>query len=311
MGGLTAVTIDLLCVGAANLDVIAAVDRAPQPDQRVHARQIVHAGGGPAATAAVAAARQGITVGFCGRVGRDPQGEAIIEGLEAEGIDVSYMVRDREITSGSSVIVVDLTDAGRMICAGTAPAPDRIHAIGSWVHVDQVGHDSLTAEDRGRARISVDHGNPIPRLDLHGVDLYAPARPMLQAVRPGPLPDIARAAAAEGAAAVVVTDGSAGAWVLDSHDLRLVEGFHLDGPLSTLGAGDVFHGALLAGLIHELPLIEAVTRANACAALSCRGLDGRSTIPTATELDDFLRATDGTPAAPRSPSDQLQSKGRS
>ena len=152
-------TIDLLCVGAANLDVIAAVDRAPQPDQRVHARQIVHAGGGPAATAAVAAARQGITVGFCGRVGRDPQGEAIIEGLEVEGIDVSYMVRDREITSGSSVIVVDLTDAGRMICAGTAPAPDRIPAIGSWVHVDQVGHDSLTAEDRGRARISVDHGN--------------------------------------------------------------------------------------------------------------------------------------------------------
>jgi sugar/nucleoside kinase (ribokinase family) len=50
--------------------------------------------------------------------------------------------------------------------------------------------------------------------------------------------------------------------------------------VSTLGAGDVFHGALLAGLVHDLPLREALVQANACAALSCRALDGRSAIPT-------------------------------
>ena len=57
---------------------------------------------------------------------------------------------------------------------------------------------------------------------------------------------------------------------------------------STLGAGDVFHGALLAGLLDGRPLAAAGDFAAAAAALSCRGVDGRSRIPTRTELDLFL-----------------------
>ena len=51
--------------------------------------------------------------------------------------------------------------------------------------------------------------------------------------------------------------------------------------VSTLGAGDVFHGALLVCLVRGLELRDSLIRANACAALSCRALDGRSAIPFA------------------------------
>ena len=54
--------------------------------------------------------------------------------------------------------------------------------------------------------------------------------------------------------------------------------------IDTLGAGDVFHGALLACLVRGLELRPALERANRCAALSCRALDGRSAIPTWEEL---------------------------
>ena len=54
--------------------------------------------------------------------------------------------------------------------------------------------------------------------------------------------------------------------------------------MSTLGAGDVFHGALLAGLVQGRPLRETLELANTAAALSCRALDGRSAIPTLAEL---------------------------
>jgi sulfofructose kinase len=57
---------------------------------------------------------------------------------------------------------------------------------------------------------------------------------------------------------------------------------------STLGAGDVFHGALLAGLVEERPLGEALDRASACAALACEALDGRSGIPDVARLDRFV-----------------------
>ena len=58
----------------------------------------------------------------------------------------------------------------------------------------------------------------------------------------------------------------------------------LDDPVSTLGAGDVFHAALPAALVDEKPLPEALAFANAAAAVSCRALDGRSAIPTPEEV---------------------------
>jgi sulfofructose kinase len=58
----------------------------------------------------------------------------------------------------------------------------------------------------------------------------------------------------------------------------------VDDPVSTLGAGDVFHGALLAAFVRGLALAEALAFANECAALSCRALDGRSAIPTLAEI---------------------------
>lgn len=71
----------------------------------------------------------------------------------------------------------------------------------------------------------------------------------------------------------------------------VLENEHVSAPafpvdvVSTLGAGDVFHGALLAQLVRDVPLPDALAPANACAALSCRALDGRSAIPTGEELD--------------------------
>ena len=55
-------------------------------------------------------------------------------------------------------------------------------------------------------------------------------------------------------------------------------------PVSTLGAGDVFHGALLAALLRDRPLRDALDFANRVAALSTRALDARSAIPTSEEV---------------------------
>lgn len=290
--------IDLLCVGAANLDVIVSVDDSPGPDGRVEAREILRAGGGPAATAAVAAARQGISVGFCGSVGRDAEGEAILEGLIAEGVDVRHVARERDVPSGSSVIVVSLSTAERMICARTAPPPPRIPETTGWVHVDQVGYACLDPITRARSLVSIDHGNPIHDVDLTQIALYVPTRAMLQATFHGEMSAASRAAHHAGADSVVVTDGARGSWFLDADTLVLSEAFALEGQLSTLGAGDVFHGALLSALITGADLPHAVQYANAAAALSCRGLDGRSAIPSPEDVERLLSSRSSTSSQP-------------
>ena len=60
--------------------------------------------------------------------------------------------------------------------------------------------------------------------------------------------------------------------------------------LSTLGAGDVFHGALVAAVVQGLPLDQQLAFANVTAALSCRGLDGRSRIPSLAEVEAAMPA---------------------
>jgi sugar/nucleoside kinase (ribokinase family) len=121
-------------------------------------------------------------------------------------------------------------------------------------------------------QLSVDAGNPIEHLSIDDVTLYAPTEAMDDGQR---------------APITVVTRGADGCIAYAGGEAIDVPGFPVDA-VSTLGAGDVFHGALLAALVRGLPLRDALLRANACAALSCRALDGRSGIPTWDELEEAI-----------------------
>src|SRR5690606_1669142 len=79
-------------VGVATEDAIAVVDRYPGSDERVVSSAMTFGGGGPAATAAVAAARLGIRAAVVAAVGDDEAGARVRERLADEGVDVSGVV---------------------------------------------------------------------------------------------------------------------------------------------------------------------------------------------------------------------------
>ncbi len=290
--------------GVATQDTIALVDRYPGADERIVATELLHAGGGPAATAAVAAARLGVPVAFVGSVGDDPEATAILEGLTAEGVDVSGVSRIPGTRSASSVVIVDSGQATRAII-NRPPAPVQLDrrarellGAADWVHVDQAGWGAVSEWWRTapqRPSLSVDAGNPIADFTPDGVDLYVPTISALR-VRYGDGASISNrspeqllaAAIAEGARTVVATDGGSGSFALG-----VDQGFvHVPGErgalLSTLGAGDVFHGALLAAFHHGLDLRDCLRYANHVAFCSCQGLDGRSAIPAHAEVGAAL-----------------------
>jgi sulfofructose kinase len=266
--------VTVLCVGLATRDTIVAVRSHPEPDGRVVADELVVAGGGPAATAAVTLARLGADVSFAGAVGDDDAGAFVRDGLRAEGVDVSQLAVVAGARTAQSVILVG-PDGSRSIVhhPGTAPLPDVDAPEADWVHVDHAGYG------HARGRLSVDGGNPIPGLDLRGVALYAPTADRLAA----DFGDEAAALAA-GAELVVVTHGASGS----SSGAIDAPGVPCEPLVSTLGAGDVFHGALLAWLVRGAALADALHAANVAASLSCRALDGRSAIPTLAELERSL-----------------------
>ena len=269
----------VVCLGLATLDTILAVPRHPGPDDRVVASELVVAGGGPAATAAVALARLSVDTFFVGAVGDDEVGRRIRAGLEQEGVDVSELAAVPGARSPQSSILVG--GEGRSIVHFRGDAPvlpsERAHRLcrdAAWVHVDHVGY----AVTPRAVRLSIDGGNPIDGLDLAGVALYGPTEIQLRE-QFGSAED----ALAAGADLVVVTSGAGGSTAYTTDGTIEVPGHPVEA-VSTLGAGDVFHGALLAQLVRDVPLPDALAFANECAALSCRALDGRSAIPTLEEV---------------------------
>ena len=243
----------IVCVGLATRDTLYRLPEFPERDGRVIASERVVAGGGPAATAAVAIAKLGVPVRFVGIVDEDLPG---VETVHIPG----RMVESTILVHGATRAIVTERPP-----SFTCP-PEALEGA-EWVHVDHVGYDAVPASRQ--ARVSVDGGFPIPELDMSKIDLYAP---------PADLDDGRRAKL------TVVTRGADGCTAYTEDGEVTVPGYPVDDMVSTLGAGDVFHGALLAAFVRGLDLLAALEKANTAAALSCRALDGRSAIPTWDEL---------------------------
>lgn len=291
--------IKALCVGVVTVDTIALVDKYPASDERVLAESIIRSVGGPAAVAAVTLARQGIKSAFAGTIGEDADGDFILSTLQREGVDTSGITRSSNVTSGS-VIVVSKSEKSRAISTRqpiTQSTPSQtVKTLAKeveWVHVDHVGINQLQTLEiaRGKsAKISFDAGYGVKDFDVRKVDLFAPNDRQMAERHPNLSTAQATEADSKTGSNIVATTMGAKGSVAYSQESGLVSANAVTGEiLSTLGAGDVFHGALLAQLISGFDLADALNRANVVAGLSCRGLDGISKIPTKSELDAYLK----------------------
>lgn len=280
------------------MDTIALVEKYPSEDERVLAQEIARGGGGPAAVSAVALARLGISTAIVGTIGDDADGREIIEIFKREGVDTSGISIGTTPTAGS-VIVASKERSARaistrqpMVQAPASAAAKKLVAEALWVHCDHVGINRLAelGISRGNGpKISFDAGYGVETFDVNLVDLFVPTDRQMSLRHPGlSLEDAMAKDATSAGNTVVATCGSEGSAAY-SDSFITAPGFAVD-VVSTLGAGDVFHGALMAQVVEGRPLAEALRRANAVAALSCRGLDGQSAIPTLKELNTYLEA---------------------
>ena len=273
----------VLCVGIATVDNIVLVEKYPAANERVVALESVRAVGGPATTAAVTLARLGVEVALSCVVGKDANGDFILETLKKEGVDTSAVVTDENVRTATGTIVVSKNEESRAIMVQPhntrSEKPANLNDY-QWVHVDQFGMQTI--KDWGLVRgtgpkLSIDIGYAAPGLNSADYDLYAPSENITTDV----------STATRDKNIVVVSKGGDGSVYSDGLSTGVVPAIKTE-IVSTLGAGDVFHGALVATQIWSKPIAEAVTIANTVAGLSCRALDGQSGIPSKAELDAYL-----------------------
>ncbi len=273
----------VLCVGMATRDHIVLVDKYPQANERVVAIQSVSSFGGPATTAAVTLARLGISVAVSCVIGDDEDGRSVLEMFNKEGIDTKHVLVDGSLRTATGTIVVSKSEQTRAIMVqphAVRPAKPADISEYQWIHVDQFGMQTIKdwgVVRGGSAKLSIDIGYSTPGLNSADYDLYAPSENITTDV----------SSATKDQNIVVVSKGGEGSVYSDGANSGVVPAIKTE-IVSTLGAGDVFHGALVATQVWNKPIEEAVAIANTVAGLSCRALDGQSGIPTKAELDAFL-----------------------
>ena len=269
-----------LFIGLAVLDVIQLVDAPPGPDEKIVALDQAVAAGGPAANAAVAFAALGGRALLAAPVGAGPLAELIRADLTAHGVElidcaaaptargaaaagpsvssctISAATGERSVVSTNARARPDpapLSALSDAVAAG-APAPDVVLIDGHNPPLARAGLD--LAERVGALRL-MDAGSwKDDAADLPGrCDVVAPSARFHPPGPAGALREPADVAAwlrGRGAGAVVLTRGSAPVlwWCGERSGSAAPPAV---GAVDTLGAGDVFHGALALALARALP----------------------------------------------------------
>ena len=107
----------IVVVGSLNTDLVVRVARAPLAGETLHGGEFATLPGGKGANQAVACARMGASVAMVGRVGADAHGGALVDGMTADGIDVTQVAALPGIHTGIAMIWVEDDGQNRIVLA--------------------------------------------------------------------------------------------------------------------------------------------------------------------------------------------------
>jgi sulfofructose kinase len=291
---------DVLCVGHASYDLIMMVDHHPGEDEKCFASSLTGCGGGPAANAAVTVSRLGGKGAFSGYLGHDLFGSKHFRELTAEGVNTDLVVRGTHPTPLSVILVKP--DGKRTVVNHKADTP--------YLEPEEIdftccstrallfdGHEPLISlplakAARQRGIVTVLDAGSVHRGTLE----LAPTIDYLVASEKFALtftdlkdPELALKRLSHYAPNVVITLGDRGLLWLSEGESGSMPAFRVRA-VDTTGAGDTFHGAFALAVLEEDDIRNALRYAGAAAALCCTKVGARTGIPTAREVEAFLRS---------------------
>lgn len=249
--------------------------------------------GGKGSNQAVGTARLGANSFFCGIVGDDILGNIAADLYAREGVDTTYLQRDRTMATGVGFIILNHEGHNGIILDMSANM--LMDAAFVDVAEEQIAHSDVVmtvleipvaaaarAMELGRRRGVRTILNPAPAapLDdsvLRTVDYLTPNETELRILMglapddPTPSEELARRLHARGVRNLVVTLGEEGALFLNDDGLTRVPGLAVD-VVDTTGAGDAFNSGLAIALAEGRSLLHAVQYANCAGAIACTKL---------------------------------------
>ncbi len=301
---------DLLAIGECMVELFASESLAT-------ATTLTKTFGGDACNVLVAASRLGTATGYITRVGNDPFGSFLLNAWRSEGIDVSTIA---QVDRTNGVYFISLLPGGEReftyyragSAASTLAASDIAEtyvASAKFVHISgitqAISPSSRQAAQHG-AEMAHRHGvrvsfDPNLRVRLWSVEEARQAMEDILPFTAVALPSVPEESFAliglrdasevagwyhqRGVDVVAVKQGSAGVLVSEQGRMTEVPAFTPAHIVDTSGAGDVFDGSFLHGLIAGMSPVEAARLGVVAAGLKVRG---RGAIASQAHKEEIL-----------------------
>lgn len=292
---------DVVGLGMNAVDHLCLVPAYPGFDTKTEILRYEMLPGGPVATAVVFASRMGLRARYIGKVGSDTLGQVQLESLRRENIDTSSVTIEAGARNQYAVIVVDQKSGERTVLWGRDPAlnfrPEELTkeqvCSGRLLHLDGADYEAALraatwAQSEG-IPVVIDIDKVVPHCEqlVAKVDfLIASSNFTRDLTGINDLSEGLRALQKITSGFVAVTVGVRGAVALVGRESVQFPAFKVEA-VDTTGAGDIFHGAFIYGLLQNWPLGEIMRFANGAAALSCTQLGARSGIAPLQEILRF------------------------
>jgi sugar/nucleoside kinase (ribokinase family) len=262
----------------------------------------LHAGG-QVATALVTCQRLGLRTRYIGKVGDDEGGRFQLASLKREGVDVRHTRVARGAPNQFGHIVVDQATGERTVfwdrdarlAVSAEELSERSITTARVLHLDGCDGDACLRAARWARRAGIPVVADLDTVYKKVESLFPYIDYLIASTRflptltgqADPFRVLEYMAAQYRMKVSGMTLGRDGALVYKQGEFHYSPGFVVE-TVDTTGAGDVFHGAFIYGLLAGWEIGRMLDFANAMAALNCTALGARAGIKTQAEAESLI-----------------------
>lgn len=276
----------IIVVGSINMDILLTVNNYPQTGESISAESVSIIPGGKGINQAIGAAKLGAKVSLVGNVGRDFDGDMILNLLHDNGVDATAVHVDEEHSTGKAYIHIQGDGESGIVLYGGA---NETISADSIYRSEQLFTDAVfcllqteipmeavkkTIETARKYNVAImlkpSAVKEIAEDLLPELDYFIPNRKELYRLCPiaGTLEEKAAWFLEKGVRTVIVTLDSDGCYVRTSEYERWFPAVDIFKPIDTTGAADAFIAALAVFLSEQKSLSDALPYALYAAGFS-------------------------------------------
>lgn len=295
---------DVVGVGYPVQDMLVRIEQIPKA--RVHVLSKILSsswqGGGMVSTGLTAASVLGAETGIIGIVGGDLYGKACINDFKMNGVDTSHLLVDQEGTTNYTIVLTETSTKERCFVANDgskrnleAEELDEAYICqAKYLLITEMDEVSIKAAQIARSAgvkvvIDADLYEKRTMDNIHLIDVFICSEEFYQGMYQDE--DYVRhlkEIQVMGPEVAIVTLGEKGCKGVYQDIVIDQEAFTDIEVVDTNGAGDVFHGAFIYGMVQKWEPEYIARFASAVSAIKCTRQGGRAGIPDEETAKKFL-----------------------